>query len=436
MDPKELTQKIEELENRAAELLEQAETDPSKASDLKSVIDDEIRPALEVLTAEKASKDQEASIKSLREDVSSLTETLKQVKTPTEIFSNSKKSVEDSPEVDYSSDDSLSYFNDVRLASKGNSSAIDRISKSYGSKAMTEGTDSAGGFLVPPQVVGDLLRLRYEANVIRQLVPSLSVSSDSVQLTRVASSSLVAEWVDEEGEKPDGDFVFGQFSAGIFTAAGLGVVSNQLLADAKPGIDGLIISDLAVKLAQLEEQSFINGDGDAKPRGILNTSGINSISGFTSEDVDDLLDAIYDGITLIQSTYLGDPDCIMMHPLDWARIVKERSGDTYFIGSGANDVGRKASDGLPNRSLFGTRVVLSRNVPTTLGDDDNETAVIIGNFKEALILDRQGVTVDSSPHVHFTTNQTIFRAEERVGFTAERYAKAFCKITGTGLVKE
>ena len=43
------------------------------------------------------------------------------------------------------------------------------------------------------------------------------------------------------------------------------------------------------------------------------------------------------------------------------------------------------------------------------------------------------MTVDESPHVYFTTNQTVFRAEERVGFTAGRYPKAFSVIGGAGL---
>ncbi len=57
----------------------------------------------------------------------------------------------------------------------------------------------------------------------------------------------------------------------------------------------------------------------------------------------------------------------------------------------------------------------------------------MGDFSEALILDRQGITVDESPHVYFTSNQTVFRAEIRVGFTAARTPIAFDVIGGAGL---
>jgi HK97 family phage major capsid protein len=79
-------------------------------------------------------------------------------------------------------------------------------------------------------------------------------------------------------------------------------------------------------------------------------------------------------------------------------------------------------------------VVLSFNIPTNLGAGTNETAVIVGDFSSALILERQGITIDDSSHVYFTSNQTVFRAEERVGFTAAREPLLFAKITGTGLI--
>jgi HK97 family phage major capsid protein len=73
-------------------------------------------------------------------------------------------------------------------------------------------------------------------------------------------------------------------------------------------------------------------------------------------------------------------------------------------------------------------------MPTNLGGGTNESRVVVGDFAEALILDRQGITVDESAHFLFTQNATIFRAEERVGFTAARTPLAFSVIGGTGMI--
>jgi HK97 family phage major capsid protein len=140
---------------------------------------------------------------------------------------------------------------------------------------MVEGTDSAGGYLVAPEVSDQLVRLRTVATPLRSRFSSVSVTSDTLQISQ-QTSGLTAAWTDELATKTAADFTFGQISASVFTGAGLAVVSNQLLQDARPSIDGLITQDLSKRLAILEEKAFINGSGTGQPRGILNTSGINT----------------------------------------------------------------------------------------------------------------------------------------------------------------
>jgi HK97 family phage major capsid protein len=119
-----------------------------------------------------------------------------------------------------------------------------------------------------------------------------------------------------------------------------------------------------------------------------------------------------------------------MHPRTWVRIIKDKdAAGVWTIEPRENRVGARPTGG----SLFGVPVVLSNRIPTNLGGTTNQSAIIVGDFSEALILDRQGITVDESPHVYFTSNQTVFRAEMRVGFTAARTPTAFDVIGGAGL---
>jgi HK97 family phage major capsid protein len=131
----------------------------------------------------------------------------------------------------------------------------------------------------------------------------------------------------------------------------------------------------------------------------------------------------------VQSNH-GQPSAIVMHPRTWTRIIKDRDANgVWTIDPREDRVGSRPTGG----TLFGVRVVLSNRIPTNLGTGTNESRVIVGDFSEALILDRQGITVDESPHVYFTSNQTVFRAEMRVGFTAARTPAAFDIIGGAGL---
>jgi HK97 family phage major capsid protein len=437
MDPKlkEILDRLADMEGKAASLAEKLE---AGAGDEFDQIKADLKAAQETiadLRVEKEKRERDVEIEKARADVKSMREQIDQIRTP--LFNSPTPTPKD--ESPYAGG-KHSFFADVKAAQKGNPDAYSRLQEAYESlpedvKAMTEGTESAGGYLVNPEISAELIRLRLAASVVRQRCSQVSVQSDSLQIASI-TGGLTAGWVAELAAKPEADMTFGSLTVNVFTLAGLAAASNQLLADARPSVDRLIVEELARRIAILEEQAIINGDASGKPRGILQTAGIGStVYTDASPTAPELLDAIYASIVDVQTDYIGEPDTILMHPRIWSFISTARGSDGFYVtGGGENSGGRRASDGLPDRSLFGVPVVLSSNVPTNLGAGTNESAVIVGNFREALILDRQGFTVDTSEHVRFTTNQTMFRGEARMGFTAARYPKAFSAVTGTGLI--
>lgn len=438
---KSLEDRIQDLHDRMKTEMEKVDADPTQANDVKALIDNEIKPQLDELVAEKKTREQEAEVKSLRERVETLSGAIERLREPgsrlTPAGAAGGKSVE--TEDIYGPGSEHSFYADIKAANKGWPSALERMAKAVGStdvKAMTESVSgAAGGFLVPDAISTDLVRLRLENSNLRGLFSSLAVASDTYRVPVVASGLSAVGWVTELAEKPVSDMTFGEITASVFTAAGLAVTSNQLLQDSRPGIDSLINEELARRLAILEEKAFIDGTGTNQPRGILNTSGVNSVP-LTSTAILDLLDAILDAISAVETNYFGSPNVIVLHPRTWVRIVKARESGTaaqYIVGEGANSTGRRASDGRPAKSLFGVPVVTTSNIPTNKGAGTNESRVIVGNFREGLILDHTGITLDESPHVYFTSNQTVFRGETRVGFTAGRYPSAFSVISGVGL---
>lgn len=437
-DTKSLEDRIQELHDQMTAKMAEVDNDPTKAADVKAVIDNEIQPKLDELLVEKKSRDQENEVKGLRERVESLSSALERLREPGPALTPGSKSV-DTDDTVYGPNSGHSFYADIKAANKGWPSALERMAKAVGStdvKAMTESVSgAAGGFLVPDAISTDLLRLREENSRIRGLFSSIQVNSDTYRVPQIASGLSNVGWVAELAEKPASDMTFGEVTVSVFTAAGLAVTSNQLLQDSRPGIDSLINEELAKRLANLEEVAFINGSGTGQPRGILNTSGVNSVS-LTSTAILDLLDAILDAINLVETNYFESPNAIVLHPRTWNRIVKARESGTaaqYIIGDGANSGGRRGSDARPSKSLFGTPVITTSNVPTNLGGTTNESRVIVGAFSAGLVLDHTALTLDESPHVYFTSNQTVFRGETRLGFTAGRYPKAFSVIGGAGL---
>jgi HK97 family phage major capsid protein len=335
-------------------------------------------------------------------------------------------------------------FHDIRMANKGDSEARNRLTKGFEGttfegkglnsegKAMSEGVAAQGGYLVRPQVERQIVLARELDNVMRGLCSSLNVTSNSIQLDQIGLTTT-AGWVEELQTKPESTgMTLATITASVFTAAGLATISNQLLADSNPAVDSLVTADLAKRLVALEETAFLNGSGTGQPLGLLNTPGIGATA-LATTPILDLLDALLDSIAKVETAH-GAPTGILMHPRTWTRILKARDtqGAYYIDPTGGPQDPRTGLRG-PVKTLWGYPVYTTNRMPTNKGTGTNESRIIVGDFREALILDRQGITVDESEHVYFTTNQTVFRAEQRVGFTAARTPAAFDVVGGAGL---
>lgn len=444
MELKEITEALEALQKQANEALESVNSGDKDLTEVKALVEDDIKPKIETLTRERDEALRKEEMKAMAGQLTTLGDAIKDLQKrpdgmfqmPVEGSEAEQKAIESDP---YHEDNPnrVSVFQDIRLANKGDAAAKERLTAGFEGlnsegKAMTEGTAAQGGYLVRPQIERQLVLARESDNVLRGLCSKLNVTTNSIQLDQLGLTTS-AGWVAELATKPESTgMTLATVSASVFTAAGLVTASNQLLADSNPAIDGLVTADLAKRLVALEETAFINGTGTGQPLGILQTPGIGATA-LTATDVLSLLDAILDAIAAVETNH-GAPSAILMHPRTWTRILKARDtqGAYYIDPTGGPQDPRTGLRG-PVKTLWGYPVITSNRVPTNLGAGTNESRVIVADFKEALILDRQGITVDESSHVYFTTNQTVFRAEQRVGFTAARTPLAFNVVGGAGL---
>ncbi len=435
-----VTEELDGLKTRANELLASAEEDHSKVEEVQKTINEDIKPAIEALTAEREEIRRTEEVKAMRASISTLEEVIEELKKPDGEFVLPGQVDEEGKAIKDPYEDGGSVYADIRLANKGVQAARDRLTTGFEGlneegKAMTEGTPGQGGYLVRPQVERQIVETLEQDNILRGLCSKLNINTNSIQLDQLTLST-VAGWVAELAQKPETTgMTLATVTASVFTAAGLATISNQLLADSDPAVDQLVTSDLAKRLTALEETAFINGSGTGQPLGILNTPGIGATP-ITLTTAAALVDAILDAISAVESAH-GAPSAIVMHPRTWTFIIKAKDTNGAWLLGGPQDVrapvtGPRTGFRGPTKSLWGYPVLTSNRVPTTLGGG-TESRVIVGDFSEALILDREGVTVDESSHVYFTTNQTVFRAEKRVGFTAARTPLAFNVVGGAGM---
>jgi HK97 family phage major capsid protein len=356
------------------------------------------------------------------------------------------------------------WLKDMRDSRRGDFNAFGRLQEDqkaaqeaygegYGTKAVGESSTSSGGYLVPPEYYQQgLAELRIAAAKVRPLCTVIGgVNSNMVLVPRETGIAIVG-WVAENAAKPSQDQTFSQISVPIYALAGISKVSNQLLEDSSPAVDQILRNDLGRTLGRAEDQAFLAGSGSGMPLGILATTGILTVTYATdSSGGSGIGDAISLAITAIQSAYFGDPNCVIVHPrvVGTLRQAKDSTGRYIFeagynqlmapqLGGPATFMGGAAQTPVAVGSVWGLPVISDANIGTTYAagtltpTGGTDAPAIVANMDEAWIFERSGITVDVSNEAgtSFEANQTWYRGEERLGFTAARQPTAFAAILG------
>jgi HK97 family phage major capsid protein len=240
---------------------------------------------------------------------------------------------------------------------------------------------------------------------IRQVLPSIGVTSNMVNSLREASWTNDAAGVAQGAAKPESDITFEQYNVAIETVAHWIKVSNQLLADA-PAVAAYINTRLRDGLAQKVDSQLLNGNGTSPQLSGLTDTG--NFTAYTAVAGDLLVDAI--NRAKYQLWAIGRaPDTVIVNPADWGAMERTRE---YTAGDGAYLYGMPGTFG--NANPFGVQVVMSNNMAAG--------KFLIGQLNgSAIAYDRQGSTVEMGYiNDDFTKNLVTIRAEERLGLGVDR----------------
>jgi HK97 family phage major capsid protein len=244
----------------------------------------------------------------------------------------------------------------------------------------------------------------FQPLTVRQVLPSIGVSTNMVNALREESWNNSARPVTQGTAKPESDITFEQYNVPVETVAHWIKVSNQLLADA-PAIAAYIDTRARDGLAQEVDRQLLNGNGSTP-----NLSGLTDAGNFTAYSAvsDDLLvDAI--NRAKYQLWAIGrTPDTVIVNPADWGAMERTREGS----GTGMYLYGMPGT--FAGVSPFGVRVVLSANMAPG--------KFLIGQLNgSAVVYNRQGATVELGYiNDDFTKNLVTIRVEERLGLGVER----------------
>ena len=269
------------------------------------------------------------------------------------------------------------------------------------SNALSIGTDTEGGYLVPDEYEKKLIEALEDEVFFRSLATVINTSSGDRKIPTVTSKGEAA-WIDEGGQFPESDDSFGQTTIGAYKLATMIKVSDELLNDSVFNIEAYISKEFGRRIGTKEEEAFFVGDGTGKPIGLFNATGGAEtgveVSG-TNITFDDVMDLYYS----LRAPYRNKATWLLNDSTVKA-IRKLKDGNGNYIWQPS------VREGEPDR-------ILNRPYRTSIYVPEiavGNRVMAFGDYSYYWIADRQGRSFKRLNELYATTGQVGFLASERV----------------------
>lgn len=299
-------------------------------------------------------------------------------------------------------------------------------------KTMSTESDTAGGYVVPTQVLGDFIELFRAALVTKQLGATYidGLSGSPVEVPGQAGGATVY-WLGEDN--PNGitasDLTLKQSQMTPHGAGALVKLSNRLLRMSNPSIEALVRQDVASAMAEAVDLAALRGIGaNAQPLGIMNVTGVLTEDLVGIDKKVQIWSAMYDiENKLSEANSLKGKLGWCFHPRVRKYLAQARVGS----GSASEDgMGQFVADPITQAQLasyIGYPYVATTNMTINTAASPDESEMIFGNWAELIIGVWQGMTIMASQEAStaFEKNQTWIRFVQEVDCMV-RHPESFC----------
>jgi HK97 family phage major capsid protein len=317
-------------------------------------------------------------------------------------------------------------------------------------KALVMASGASGGFIVPPDVMTEIIELLRAKAVVRGAGPrNIPMPRGTMTLPGQASAAT-ATYGTETGSIGASQQTLRQIVATYKKLSALVPVSNDMMRYADPAVDAFVRDDIVKVMALREDLAFLIGDGtQSTPRGFLsfantwvgfnggtigswsttansvyavnaadpaNTTGGNFITSNATVSLVNTANELGGAVNRLDTANVPeDKRCWFFHP----RIYN-------YLYNLINSLGLYVyRDELDEGKLLGYPFRKTTQIPTTYWDSagsvKTQTFIFLAEMTEAMILDsmqlelavsREGSYVDSTGATvsAFQSDQTIIRA--------------------------
>lgn len=286
-------------------------------------------------------------------------------------------------------------------------------------RALTEGTLTNGGFLVPTPLSAQIIDLaRAKTRVLEAGARIVPMETATLKIPRATSDPSVA-WLGEGSLIGSTD---PQFDAVTLTArklAGLVRVSEELIEDSEPAVAEVLQTMFSDQIALKLDQAALYGTGVApEPRGIKNTTGVTlqPIDGAANGGLPANYDYLIDAVGTLQDANF-EPTAAIHSPRTGRRMAKLKDTQLQPL--------------MPPPFLAAMRMLPTSQIPNTLtvGTSTDTSDVFVGDFKELYIGMRHSFELRFLNERYADTGEVGIRVVLRADIVAAR-PKAFVVVTG------
>jgi HK97 family phage major capsid protein len=289
------------------------------------------------------------------------------------------------------------------------------------SKALSVGTGTDGGYLVPEEIERAVNRAVKDVSPIRAIAGIRQVSA-SVYRKPFAITGAESGWVAETAARPETDSptlsALSEMQFPTMELYAMPAATSALLDDSAVDIEQWVAEEVRDSFAQQEGTAFVTGNGTAKPKGFLNYTKVANASwswgniGFittgaagafatastTVNPADKLIDLVY----AVKAGYRGNGTFVFNRATQAViRKMKDAEGD--YVWQPATKAGEPSM-------LMGYPVAESEDMPAIATDS---YSVAFGDFRRGyLIVDRVGIRIlrdpySAKPYVLFYTTKRV-----------------------------
>ena len=296
-----------------------------------------------------------------------------------------------------------------------NPEAIDWC-KSHGvglHKAQSEGVDSAGGYLVPEELLANIIVLREQFGVFRQECQVVPMGSDTLNWPR-RTGGLTAFFTSENNAIQESQAAWDNINLTAKKAGVLTRMSNEIAEDAVVSVADWLVGEIAYAFASKEDDCGFNGDGSSTYGGMRGATVLAIDANHTASKVQSS-SATWSSMKITDLTNL-----MALLPQYAANGAKWFMSQQAFYGivagitaaAGGNRIDVLAEG--PQKRLLGFDVALAQKLPIVT-PGSGKVMILFGNLSKAAAMgDRRGVTMKRSDHRYFENDQIGLLGTERV----------------------